>query len=458
MISAEQLQKTESKENPQYEYRDRLRTWLTKQVDSGNIPGLHWLTDEKNVFRMPWKHAGRQDYSLDDDSQIFKAWAVHSGRHREGIDKPEPIVWKTRLRCALNKMPDIRELPELSRLDVADPYRVYELLPPVHKEDKIRRRVYKRPAEANISAPKQGTLFNGLFPNKFPIMNNLGMYSNLYTNNLFNSQMNKIPRMSNPFQNLILQNSLQLQKNDKNVSPTSSLGIGSLTTSPVVTKTTEPQKSPQEIQKSSTEFIAQLKTLLRKGSTEDNTSGITSNDDTNPRKDSNDTDIVKLDISDTEENNSQTHQNPQTDAMKLSVINEAQFLVDDYINHFTKKGIDPTSQSSVIVRSFTDHILTENIMVLVGINDVNSYENYKLLVDTLLKTYSSSFPLNNKWRFIPFCFAVGVVCCKNKPQDTIKDWMMKYIECQAGQMCKNGGWEQFVKDGSQALIKLLTKK
>jgi hypothetical protein len=72
-------------------------------------------------------------------------------------------VWKTRLRCALNKMPDIRELPDLSRLDISDPYRVYELLPAVHKgkrekmanhhisyfkipgsDDKIRRRVYKR--------------------------------------------------------------------------------------------------------------------------------------------------------------------------------------------------------------------------------------------------------------------------------------------------------------------------
>lgn len=47
-------------------------------------------------------------------------------------------------------MPDIRELPELSRLDISDPYRVYELLPPVHKgnDEKIRRRVYKRSANS----------------------------------------------------------------------------------------------------------------------------------------------------------------------------------------------------------------------------------------------------------------------------------------------------------------------
>lgn len=46
-------------------------------------------------------------------------------------------------------MPDIRELPAHSRLDVAEPYRVYELLPPVHKDDKIRRRVYKRPSSSS---------------------------------------------------------------------------------------------------------------------------------------------------------------------------------------------------------------------------------------------------------------------------------------------------------------------
>jgi len=135
----------------EYEYRDRLRTWLVKMIESADIPGLTWLNKEKNVFRMPWKHAGRQDYNLE-DSKIFMEWAKHSGRYREGIDKPEPIVWKTRLRCALNKMPDIRELPDMSRLDISDPYRVYELLPAMHKgkgaDEKIRRRIYKRSSPA----------------------------------------------------------------------------------------------------------------------------------------------------------------------------------------------------------------------------------------------------------------------------------------------------------------------
>ena len=60
---------------------------------SGDVPGLKWLNDEKTIFRMPWKHAGRQDYNLE-DSKIFMEWAKHSGRYREGIDKPEVIFLK----------------------------------------------------------------------------------------------------------------------------------------------------------------------------------------------------------------------------------------------------------------------------------------------------------------------------------------------------------------------------
>ena len=67
------------------------------------------------------------------NERCFQAWAKHSGRYREGIDRPEPIVWKTRLRCALNKMQDIKEIPGRSRLDISEPYRVYQLLPPIHK-------------------------------------------------------------------------------------------------------------------------------------------------------------------------------------------------------------------------------------------------------------------------------------------------------------------------------------
>ncbi|KAI2570639.1 interferon regulatory factor 9, partial [Homo sapiens] len=45
-------------------------------------------------------------------------------------DTGGPAVWKTRLRCALNKSSEFKEVPERGRMDVAEPYKVYQLLPP----------------------------------------------------------------------------------------------------------------------------------------------------------------------------------------------------------------------------------------------------------------------------------------------------------------------------------------
>uniref|UniRef100_A0A8C0JRD7 IRF tryptophan pentad repeat domain-containing protein n=1 Tax=Canis lupus dingo TaxID=286419 RepID=A0A8C0JRD7_CANLU len=40
-----------------------------------------------------------------------------------------PAIWKTRLRCALNKSPEFEEVPENGHRDGAEPYKVYRLLP-----------------------------------------------------------------------------------------------------------------------------------------------------------------------------------------------------------------------------------------------------------------------------------------------------------------------------------------
>lgn len=50
----------------------RLRQWLIEQIDSGMYPGLIWENDEKTMFRIPWKHAGKQDYNQEVDASIFK--------------------------------------------------------------------------------------------------------------------------------------------------------------------------------------------------------------------------------------------------------------------------------------------------------------------------------------------------------------------------------------------------
>ncbi|XP_018613401.1 interferon regulatory factor 4-like [Scleropages formosus] len=107
----------------------KLRQWLIDQIDSGKYPGLVWESDDKTIFRIPWKHAGKQDYNRDEDAALFKAWALFKGKFREGIDKPDPPTWKTRLRCALNKSNDFDELVERSQLDISDPYKVYRIVP-----------------------------------------------------------------------------------------------------------------------------------------------------------------------------------------------------------------------------------------------------------------------------------------------------------------------------------------
>ncbi|XP_077309305.1 interferon regulatory factor 8 [Lithobates pipiens] len=114
----------------------RLRQWLIEQIDSGHYPGLIWENDGKSLFRIPWKHAGKQDYNQEVDASIFKAWAVFKGKFKEG-DRAEPATWKTRLRCALNKSPDFEEVTERSQLDISEPYKVYRIVPEEEQKCKI---------------------------------------------------------------------------------------------------------------------------------------------------------------------------------------------------------------------------------------------------------------------------------------------------------------------------------
>jgi len=56
-------------------------------------------------------------------------WAKQTGRYREGVDDEDYPMWKTRLRCALTKSPDIEEVTAMRSNDSSDPYRVYRFKP-----------------------------------------------------------------------------------------------------------------------------------------------------------------------------------------------------------------------------------------------------------------------------------------------------------------------------------------
>lgn len=53
----------------------RLRYWLIDMIESGQIPGLRWEDENKTIFRIPWKHAGKNNWK-EDDCKIFKVRAL----------------------------------------------------------------------------------------------------------------------------------------------------------------------------------------------------------------------------------------------------------------------------------------------------------------------------------------------------------------------------------------------
>lgn len=50
----------------------RLKQWLMEQIQSAQYAGLQWEDETRTLFRIPWKHAGKQDYNQEVDASIFK--------------------------------------------------------------------------------------------------------------------------------------------------------------------------------------------------------------------------------------------------------------------------------------------------------------------------------------------------------------------------------------------------
>lgn len=69
----------------------KLRQWLIDQIDSGKYPGLVWENDEKSIFRIPWKHAGKQDYNREEDAALFKVRLSLGLAGQEGCPSPSHL-------------------------------------------------------------------------------------------------------------------------------------------------------------------------------------------------------------------------------------------------------------------------------------------------------------------------------------------------------------------------------
>lgn len=93
----------------------RLKQWLMEQIQSGQYAGLQWEDESRTLFRIPWKHAGKQDYNQEVDASIFKVWhqsqrqkitgmpgiRIYSFLHRPGLF----LKASTRRGTRLNLLP-----------------------------------------------------------------------------------------------------------------------------------------------------------------------------------------------------------------------------------------------------------------------------------------------------------------------------------------------------------------
>ncbi|XP_016112154.1 interferon regulatory factor 1-like [Sinocyclocheilus grahami] len=118
--------------------RMRMRPWLEGKIDSNTIAGLMWVNKEESMFSIPWKHAARHGWQVDKDACLFKQWAIHTGKYKEGVTQPDPKTWKANFRCAMNSLPDIEEVKDKSINKGCGAVRVYRMLATVAKK-KVKR-------------------------------------------------------------------------------------------------------------------------------------------------------------------------------------------------------------------------------------------------------------------------------------------------------------------------------
>ncbi|XP_056397918.1 interferon regulatory factor 3 isoform X2 [Hyla sarda] len=110
--------------------KPRIIPWLIRQIDNQIYPGLEWVNSEHTQFRVPWKHALRQDSSLE-DFRIFEAWAIASGCYDPLTEKPDPPRWKRNFRSALIRKEGIRMILDHGS-DSVNPHKIYEITIPAN--------------------------------------------------------------------------------------------------------------------------------------------------------------------------------------------------------------------------------------------------------------------------------------------------------------------------------------
>ncbi|XP_078509250.1 interferon regulatory factor 1 isoform X2 [Lissotriton helveticus] len=120
--------------------RMRMRPWLEIQINSEEIPGLRWVNKDEHIFEIPWKHGARHGWEMKKDACLFEKWAIHTGRYKIGEKAPDPKTWKANFRCAMNSLPDIKEVKDKSVNKGNSAVRVYQMLPVSAKIERKERK------------------------------------------------------------------------------------------------------------------------------------------------------------------------------------------------------------------------------------------------------------------------------------------------------------------------------
>uniref|UniRef100_A0A3Q3WXV3 IRF tryptophan pentad repeat domain-containing protein n=1 Tax=Mola mola TaxID=94237 RepID=A0A3Q3WXV3_MOLML len=146
--------------------KPQFASWLIQQVETGQYTGLCYVG--QNKFRVPWKHNSRKDCN-DEDSKIFRAWAVASGKISEfPSDKAR---WKTNFRCALNNLSVRFKMIQDNSRNSDDPHKIYEIinteynnenLPTQHSQEDadMTPDIYSSPIECFPLGPEHNLLHN----------------------------------------------------------------------------------------------------------------------------------------------------------------------------------------------------------------------------------------------------------------------------------------------------------
>ena len=123
--------------------RLQLRDWLLSLLQHNQTPGLTWIDEDKKVFAISWRHGRKKGWKSETDSQLFKEWAMYKKRYVPGNDRENAKLWKSRFRCALNALSDVKELKTLSQTKGEDARKIYQFLQK-QREATVRRRRFLR--------------------------------------------------------------------------------------------------------------------------------------------------------------------------------------------------------------------------------------------------------------------------------------------------------------------------